>query len=259
MKCSNVLLLVLVCFALCACAGLEPVDGAQGRGTTSSVALGLERAALEAEQAGDIGQALVFRERLYERDPENPLNALSYARLLREAEHLNRALIVLSPFVQMDGVPAGVFREFAMIQLAMGRYQEADRFARRAIAQESQDFRAYHVLGISLDARGLHKEAETVFRKSLEHWEGDPVPVMNNLALNLVSQGYLDEAMDILRRALVLAPDRSDVERNLRIVSRLQANQFTRVRPNASDSSDSSVLPPVPPRKPVLAGSGSGQ
>jgi Flp pilus assembly protein TadD len=67
----------------------------------------------------------------------------------------------------------------------------------------------------------MHPEAERAYRKGLEIWEGDPIPIMNNLALNLASQNNLKEAYEILKKAKSIAPNRIEVERNLRIVSAL--------------------------------------
>jgi Flp pilus assembly protein TadD len=72
-----------------------------------------------------------------------------------------------------------------------------------------------------LDSKGKHVEAERAFRKGLDIWEGDPIPIMNNLALNLASQNNLEEAYEILMRAKTIAPNRIEVERNLRIVKAL--------------------------------------
>jgi len=68
----------------------------------------------------------------------------------------------------------------------------------------------------------MHEEAERAFRKALDLWEGDPTSIMNNLALNLASQGHLDEAAEILQKARDVSPNRTEIERNLRIVTALQ-------------------------------------
>ena len=44
---------------------------------------------------------------------------------------------------------------------------------------------------------------------------------MNNLALNLATQGFVDEAIEILERAQKISPDRIELERNLRIIRTL--------------------------------------
>jgi Flp pilus assembly protein TadD len=52
-------------------------------------------------------------------------------------------------------------------------------------------------------------------------WKGDPVPVMNNLALNLAAQGETDKALEMLYAAKKKDPDRIEIERNIRIIRTL--------------------------------------
>lgn len=180
----------------------------------------LQNAVVDAAEKS--GQPLPALERDYKRDSKNPDIALAFAKALREDEQLNKAVIVLSPFAREKGASSPVLSEFSAIQLAIGDYETAEDFARRAILKDSNNFRAYQALGIALDGRGYSKQAEVAFRKGLDLWQGDPSTMMNNLALNLVSQGELDEASQILQRAAAIAPNRPEIERNLRIVTALQ-------------------------------------
>ena len=72
--------------------------------------------------------------------------------------------------------------------------------------RESQELkeknaRAYLAMGTAQDALGRHQDAEISFREGLENWQGDPAPIMNNLALNLASQGHLEESLALLKKA----------------------------------------------------------
>jgi Flp pilus assembly protein TadD len=62
---------------------------------------------------------------------------------------------------------------------------------------------------------------------------------MNNLALNLASQDFLDEAVAILEKAQTIAPDRIEVERNLRIVRTLQQSARHAPKPVAKPAAAS--------------------
>jgi Flp pilus assembly protein TadD len=169
------------------------------------------------------GESLAMLESSYKRKSDDVRIATRYAHALRNADRLNRAAMVLSPFVtDTDDAPAGAYTEYAATMAAMGTYEEAEAHARKAILKDPENGQAYHVLGIALDAQGHHPQAEVAFRKALEHWDGDPAPVMNNLGLNLASQGFVDDALDTLRQAASLSPNRPEIERNLRIVSALQ-------------------------------------
>lgn len=227
---------------LCA-AALMPLTGCQ---TTSASAGGdktgaaLERAASGASGAASAAESLPLLERAYKRDSGNQDTAVKYAHALRSADRLNRAALVLTPFIEDSKASAGAHTEYAAIMAATGSYTDAETHARKALEMAPENAQAYHVLGIALDAQGQHKPAEEAFRKGLEHWQGDPSPILNNLGLNLASQGFIDEAIDTLRKAAATAPGRTDIERNLRIVSALQT------QPPQSGFR----LVPKPPRKP---------
>ncbi len=168
-------------------------------------------------------QSLDILEHAYMKDSKNPANALKYAAALRDAGRLNRAAMVLAPLAEDEkNDNADICAEYAAVQAAMGNYQDAEMHARHAVLLAPEKGKGYHILGIALDAQGHSKEAEVAFRKALDNWEGDPVPVLNNLGLNLASQGFIDDALDTLRKAADLAPGRTEIERNLRIVSALQ-------------------------------------
>jgi len=172
-------------------------------------------------------------ENTYKSNTSDPKAAVNYARVLREFDYINRASIVLRPFAQDSESPAETKTEFAAIQLANGNYAEAEEFAQKAIDQEPANYDAYHYLGIALDAQGDHAAAETAFRSGLDNWQGDATPIMNNLALNLASQGYFTEAVTLLEKAVTISPDRLELMRNLRIVQTLKETSKEKTRPSA--------------------------
>lgn len=192
----------------------------------------LESAARTASAQGNHEQSLALLEGRYKRSPDNADIATQYAKALRHSDYLNRASIVLSPFARQNDAPAYVKNEFTAIQLALGNYTVAEDFAQQVIIADEGNFQAFKNLGIALDAQGMHEEAERAYRKGLDTWEGDPTSIMNNLALNLATQGHIDEAVEILEKAKSIAPDRIEVERNLRIVRTLQETSYKKKKPN---------------------------
>ncbi|MCB9990827.1 MAG: hypothetical protein H6867_05540 [Rhodospirillales bacterium] len=201
----------------------------------------MERAAADAKGRGNEGQSLALLEQLYKRNSSDAEVAMKYAHALRQAGYYNRAALVLGPFAKSDNLESAELAiEYASIQAAMGNYSDAEAAARKAVLLDDQSGKAYHVLGIALDAQGFHEPAQVAFEKGLDYWEGDPSPILNNMGLNLAAQGFLDEAIETLRKALATAPDRSEIERNLRIVSALQYQPPV----------EGMRLVPKPPRKP---------
>ena len=212
-----------------------------GSSNAARVDAALDRAALES---GGPGASLATLERAYKRNSDDSETATQYGRALREAGRLQRSVVVLAPFAD-DGKKFPQAKiEYGATQAAMGNYEDAADYAREAIKLVPDNGQAHHVLGVALDAQGKHPEAEVEFRKALETWQGDPAPVLNNLGLNLAAQGYIDEALETLRKALDTSPNRTEIERNLRIVSALQP------RAHASGSEGYNYAP-KPKRKPA--------
>jgi len=231
-KFPTLILCAAVSLTLAACETSKSITEKQSR--SSKIDAVLERAAQDATARGEIGNSLMIKEKMYKRNSTDPQAALQYAHSLREADYLNRAALVLSPFAHLDDSAPGVKTEFSAIQLELGHYDTGEEFAQQAIIQDPTDYKAFHYLGIALDAKGLHQEAERSFRKGLDNWgeDQDPTPIMNNLALNLASQGFLDEASEILQKAAAVAPWRIEVERNLRIINALrETHSYNRTAP----------------------------
>lgn len=181
----------------------------------------IEKATIKAAQKGSVPAALSTLEKQYKRDSSNPQIALQYAQALRHSGYLNRSELILSPFAKENDPAPGINTEMSMIELGLGNYDSAENYAQKAVIQNPTDHLAYQNLGITLDAKEMHPEAERAFRKGLEHWEGNPTTIMNNLALNLATQGFIDEAIEVLEKAKKISPDRIELERNLRIIRTL--------------------------------------
>lgn len=173
-------------------------------------------------------ESLSSLEKQYKHDPDNAGVAVRYARALRVAGRLSRASIIVSPYAHDERKPnAAAKTEYAAIQDSLGNYDEAAKFARKSIALDDKSYQSYHVLGIALDAKGDYPNAEDAYRKALAlcQAQGDnPSAILNSLAMNLASQGFLDEATETLQKSLASTSDKAEVERDLRIVNALRVS-----------------------------------
>lgn len=203
--------------------------------TTSEVTAKQDRSAKiaeairKAEKNAGRTQSLSTLESRYKRNSDDEVAATEYAYALRKKDYLPEATAILAPFAKEKSSTAATKTEYASIKLAQGDYAAAEEFAQQAIRKDDSYGRAYHNLGIALDAQGHHKKAERAFRKGLDLWEDDPTTIMNNLALNLASQNHLEESLEILNKAQVISPERREIERNIRIVTALLQSQGTPV------------------------------
>lgn len=217
-KISLVLLAALASVSLSAC-GSAPDTAEEGTPvTTLSDVKKVDKTILYGERR----ESLSSIESLYTAHSNDPIIAARYAKALRESGNLKKAEQILTPLLKQKNVPTLVYAEAAALQLENGKFVSAENSARRAIKTDANNYRAWHILGIALDAQEKHPAAESALRKALEIWKGDDdVPVMNNLALNLAAQGYTDKALDMLYKAKAKDPSRKEIERNIRIIRTL--------------------------------------
>ena len=214
-------LLVMAVIALTGCQTTRKAEEYKTPSHEQRLDAAIEKAAIQASKGGSASARLLALEKQYKRNSDSASYALAYATGLRQAGYLNRAAAILQPFADEEESKAGVKTEMSMISLGLGDYDAAEEYAQGAILQDPGDHYAYQNLGIALDAKEMHPEAERAFRKGLEYWEGDPTTIMNNLALNLATQGYIDDAVEVLEKAKKISPDRIEIERNLRIIRTL--------------------------------------
>ncbi len=205
----------------------------------------LDSAAKQAARDGNITEAFHHYQKLYQNDARNPDTALAFAQVLRQMDNPDRAIIVLAPYIDIKEKKDGTYitaenpdilLEYAASTLAVGRYERAEMLLQELLrTPEGMELapQAHNLIGISLDARGMHEQAEPYYRESIEIWVGNAVNPMNNLGLNLAHQGYFDEALTTLRQALVLEPSNQKVAANIDLVSDLKSSVSGRSAPTA--------------------------
>ena len=230
-KIKSLLCVAVTMAVLSGCSTTDSVPQAKIQAENTKLDKILEKAASHAYAKGDKKESLALMERAYKRDSTNPEKAVKYAKILRESGQGKQAAIILSPFIYDKNVSGEVLTEYAYIQTSLGNYNISEDVAMKALDIDENNYRARHALGIALDAKGNHKQAEKEFRKAMDIWEGDPIPLLNNLALCLASQGYLDDSVNLLRRAFEVAPNRVEIERNLRIITTLQDSTIRKYAP----------------------------
>lgn len=206
------------------------VDSMQGKKAETEQRLAT--AAMDAIAAGKTDEAFVLYEKLYKRSAKDATVSLNYAQLLRKTGRVDEALAVLKPFAAQKGSltagqpPLAMMKtEYAAALIARGDFAAAQKLLDTVLMNaDAAAFHpdASHLAGIALDAQGNHKAAEKLFRQALDGWQGDPTSVMNNLGLNLASQGMFDESLTTLRRAQIMAPDKAEIAQNIAIVNDLR-------------------------------------
>jgi len=184
----------------------------------------------DALAMGDLPEALRLAGKAYG-DKNTPAHALRYATLLRKSGDAALALKIIGPYAEnedgsvMANATPALLNEAAACHIALAEFAQAEKLltvSLKASPAQPQEADAENLMGIVLDEKGAHKDAEQMYRSALADWQGNPTTVMNNLALSLASQGMFDQSLDTLRQALVMAPDKEEIARNIQIISELR-------------------------------------
>ena len=188
---------------------------------SKSIDKAMRTALTQAEASGDAQQVIATLAQINSHNPNDAIIATRYARALREDDQINKAQRTLQPFTNGEKQNVEALTEMAMTQLALGDYKNAKNYALKSTVIAPKNARGFLALGTAQDALKDHPNAEQSFRQGLKYWKGDPSPILNNLALNLASQGHLKESLSLLERALKISPKRMELERNRRIIATL--------------------------------------
>jgi Flp pilus assembly protein TadD len=229
MKHLSFVLIALLALSACQHSSTGPIDSLQGHKAAREKRLAT--AASDAIAAGKTNEALALYTKRYEETPKDKDVVLNYAQLLRKTGDAGKAAAVLSPFV-MKGKETNthadplLLTEYAATEIALGKFDIAEEALDAVLKNDDAKelhADAYNLMGVSLDAQGRHTEAESMYSQSLQLIGGDPSSVMNNLGLCLANQGRLDESLTMLRKALLVSPDKQDIARNIKMVEDLRA------------------------------------
>lgn len=219
MNTTKVFSLLTLCSALA-------LGACQTSGTSSQKSqlqgfdMALNTAAQAAQDQGAQKESLLFYEELYRRNAGDPDATITFTRALRENGQFKKAEIILEAWA---GKNNDVDLEYAKTLLALGQFHEAQSVALNVLEKDKNNAFAHHVIGVSLDALGQHEQAEEHLRTAYANWKGSPVPVLNNLALNLGTQYKRAEALGLIERALIYAPNDQYLQKNRELILAMKA------------------------------------
>ncbi len=102
----------------------------------------------------------------------------------------------------------------AVAALHRGELTESEHLARQALAQNPDDFDAWHLLAVLALRREDLESAEQRYREALRRRADDP-QALNGLGAIALFQGRLDEAESLFRRILTQHPGHPEATQNL--------------------------------------------
>ena len=216
---------------------LDPMVDALARESRNSTLL--LRVSSEANLAVNAEWAEYLTRRALEFDPENPETVVKLGRVLRTLGRNDEALGFFQRYHQM--VPGDLLglAHIGSCLSAMGRYQEAESYLRRAVAG-IDDPQTHYNLGLLLSITNRPTEAIAEYEKALAR---DPMhaDARLNMATALARQGKTEQASRELTRLVDQDPDNAVARTNLGVVllqlgkieqARVQLEAALRADPN---------------------------
>jgi len=199
---SRAWLVLAVMLAALPLAGCEHLKRTVGTGVSKSEKSALSNAiadaARDARAGGMTRESLMFQEKLYHQDPNNPEKILNYARALRYMGRIDDAILVIRTPSKGPRATEPMMTEAAMILISGGQYDEALGFAQKAVEKNGKSPDAHHALALALSGLGKYEDAQLQFQETIDIWPDgrDPTPVINNLAMSLAAQGKIGDDGD---------------------------------------------------------------
>jgi tetratricopeptide (TPR) repeat protein len=189
------------------------------------------RLVFDASNAGERAYALELGRELRRNDPDAAIWWLIEGGLLYEAGRYREAERVLHEVIQSASfklLHQGLTK-LGHLCRDQGRYDEAEKWYRKAIEGKSEDAGRHVVLGALLADKGDLSGAEVCHRKATQCTGGCVDEAYLNLGYVLRAQERYGEALECFNKALEITPDykqaivgKSDMEK---VIALLSANQ----------------------------------
>jgi Flp pilus assembly protein TadD len=176
----------------------------------------------------------------YAKNPEDPRNAIGYARTLKALGSDDKALEILKTAFQASPTNGDLAAELGRLALERDHLEIAKPALELADQQGIRDWKTLSALGTLRAKEGQHDQAQRYYLAALEN-QPDALSVLNNLALSYMLDGKAQNAEELLRKAVSSGHDEKRIRQNLALALGLQG-KFAEARQYASaDMSDADV------------------
>ncbi|MEZ5843029.1 MAG: tetratricopeptide repeat protein [Hyphomicrobiaceae bacterium] len=212
------LTLAVTCLGLAACA--------QGSGGAGSLLAQSAPAAKPAEAPGgqpksELQRAIEYWGGEFQKKPQDPKVALSFARNLKAGGHSAHAMQVLAQAHTLHQADREIASEYGRLALAADKIAMADSLLAFADDPTKPDWRVVSARGTVMAKRGEYARAIGFYERAMALAPGE-ASVLNNLALAYAANGESQRAEALLRTASARAQGSSKIRQNLALVVGLQ-------------------------------------
>jgi tetratricopeptide (TPR) repeat protein len=188
----------------------------------------LLRVASEADLSVNSAWAEHLTRRALEFEPDNPEVVVKLARILRTAGRNDEALPFFQRYHQLVPDDYQALAHIGSCLSAMGRFQEAESYLRRALAG-LDDPTTHYNLGVLLAMTGRLDDAIAEYRKALDR-DAQYSDARSNLATALARRGDIAGAGEELATVVASDPENALARTNLGLVRLQQGRRQEAVR-----------------------------
>lgn len=168
---------------------------------------GMEIDLLRSE--GNYAEALKIARDAQKRFPGDRQFKYLEAFSLSKLGEVNKAVELLEKMLGSNAEDADVYQTLGSLLMEVGRLEEAEKAARRALQFDQKNTESLVLLSSIQDRRKMYKESEETLRQVLTIDPDNPT-ALNNLGYFLTERGEkLDEALLLIQRAVNIEPTNS--------------------------------------------------
>jgi Flp pilus assembly protein TadD len=180
-------------------------------------------AAESSERKRDFITASTYYRSLYARNPNDVEAVVGLSRSLRRLGQVNEAQAILRRAMASNKDQPALMAEMGKVRLALGGSTEAVELLSRAHALGMRSWDVETALAVAYDRLGMYDDAERRYQSALAATPENAV-VLNNYGLSRAQAGRLEEATDLLERAIALPEATSKMRQNLALFHAMRGN-----------------------------------
>ena len=176
---------------------------------------------LEEMNMTELGNAISYLSKRYEKKPKDKRIGLGYANALRMSGRDDQALSVMQQMVIHHPTDNDVLSAYGKALASTGELAKALKVIHRAQRPDNPDWRLFSAEGAILDQLDRPQEAREYYRKALQIVPGEP-SILSNLGMSHLLTGELKTSENYLRQAIDRSGANSRIRQNLALVIGLQ-------------------------------------
>lgn len=126
-----------------------------------------------------------------------------YKRAKKKADtkRLDEAKMILNNLLTNTGYDYKVYTLYSFLCLSLGQYQEAEKITKKLIEKNPEDAISNKLYGLIIAKLGRVQDGVIYLKKSIALKEGKAAEIYHDLAVVLIENGRLEEALEYIQKA----------------------------------------------------------